>query len=73
MLSYCLKCKKILSVLIQEFLELVMVEQWYYQNVLYLVIKKSKFVKNQEAKGLLSSLGLKTSLSKILLLGDVLF
>ena len=35
--------------------------------------KKSKFVKNQEAKGLLNSLGLKTSLSKIPLLGDVLF
>ena len=27
MLSYCLKCKKILRVLIQEFLQLVMVEQ----------------------------------------------
>ena len=35
--------------------------------------KKSKFIKNQEAKGLLSSLGLKTSLSKISLLGDILF
>ena len=34
--------------------------------------KKSKFIKNQEAKGLLSSLGLKTSLSKIPLLRDVL-
>ena len=35
--------------------------------------KKSKFIKNQEAKGLLSSLGIRTSLSKISLLGDVLF
>ena len=35
--------------------------------------KKSKFIKNQEAKGLLSSLGLKTPLSKVPLLGDVLF
>ena len=35
--------------------------------------KKSKFIKSQEAKGLLSSLGLKTPLSKIPLLGDVLF
>ena len=33
--------------------------------------KKSKFIKNQEAKRILSSLGLKTPLSKILLLGDV--
>ena len=31
--------------------------------------KKSKFIKKQEASWLLSSLGLKTPLSKILLLG----
>ena len=36
-------------------------------------IKKSRFVKEQEAKGLLSSLGLKTRLSKISLFGDILF
>ena len=35
--------------------------------------KKSKFITNQEAKGLLSSLGLKTPLNKIPLLDDVLF
>ena len=35
-------------------------------------IKKSKFVKKQEAKGLLSNLGIKTPLSKISLL-NVLF
>ena len=35
--------------------------------------KKSKFIKKQEAKGLLSSLGIRTPLSKIPLLGDVLF
>ena len=35
--------------------------------------KKSKFIKNKEAKGLLSSLGLKTPLNKIPLLGNVLF
>ena len=32
-----------------------------------------KFIKNQEAKGLLSSLGITTPLSKSPLLGDVLF
>ena len=37
------------------------------------VSKKSKFIKKQEAKGLLSNLGIKTPLSKIPLLGDVLF
>ena len=35
-------------------------------------IKKSRFVKEQEAKGLLSNLGIKTALSKIPLL-NVLF
>ena len=34
--------------------------------------KKSKFIKKQEAKGILSSLGMKKPLSKIPLLGDVL-
>ena len=44
-----------------------MVEQSYYQNVQYVIVK------NQEAKGLLSKLGIKTPLSKILILGDILF
>ena len=35
--------------------------------------KKSRFMKEKEAKGILSSLGLKTPLSKILLFGDILF
>ena len=35
--------------------------------------KKSKFINKQEAKGLLSNLGIITPLSKILILGDVLF
>ena len=35
--------------------------------------KKSKFIKEQEAKGLLSNLGLRTPLSKIPVLGDILF
>ena len=34
--------------------------------------KKSRFIKNQEAKGLLSKLGIKTSLSKIPILGNIL-
>ena len=35
--------------------------------------KKSKFIKEKEASGLLSSLGIKTSLSKIPLLASLLF
>ena len=49
-----------------------MVEQCYNQNALYAVVKKIRFMKEQEAKGLLSSLGLKTPLSKIPLLSDIL-
>ena len=33
--------------------------------------KKSRFIKNQEAKGLLSNLGIKTPLSKVPILGDI--
>ena len=36
-------------------------------------IKTSRFIKNQEAKDLLSNLGIRTSLSKVPILGDILF
>ena len=39
----------------------------------YVAVKKSRFIKNQEAKGLLSNLGIKTPLRKVPLLGDILF
>ena len=35
--------------------------------------KKSRFIKNQEAKGLLSNLGVRTPLSKVPMLGYILF
>ena len=35
--------------------------------------KKSKFIKEQQAKGLLSNLSIRTPLNKIPLLGDILF
>ena len=35
--------------------------------------KKLRFIKNQEAKGLLSNLGVTTPLSKVPILGDILF
>ena len=35
--------------------------------------KKSRFIKNQVAKGLLSNLCIRTPLSKVPLLGDILF
>ena len=35
--------------------------------------KKSRFIKNQEAKGLLSNLGVRTPFSKVPILGDIFF
>ena len=35
--------------------------------------KKSRFIKNQEAKGLLSNLGIRTPLIKVPSLGNILF
>ena len=35
--------------------------------------RKSKFIKKQDAKGLLSKLGIKTPLSNVPVLGDILF
>ena len=35
--------------------------------------KKSRFIKHQQAKGLLSTLSVRIPLSKVLLLGDFLF
>ena len=37
------------------------------------VSKKSRFIKDQGAEGLLSNLGVRTPLSKVLVLGDILF
>ena len=38
-----------------------------------MIVKHQRFIKQQEAIDILSSLGLKTPLSKILLLGEILF
>ena len=35
--------------------------------------KKSRFIKNQEVKGLLSNVGIRTPLNKVPILGDILF
>ena len=35
--------------------------------------KKSRFIKNQKAKGLLINLGVRTPLSKVPILGEILF
>ena len=40
---------------------------------IWLVVKKTRFIKKQEAIGILCNLGLKTPLSKVPLFGDILF
>ena len=58
----------------------ILTQKWLEQKITLIMqakcpvcgIKKSRFVKEQEAKGLLSNLGIKTPLSKIPLL-NVLF
>ena len=72
MLSYCLKRKKILNVN-PTVSTTSNGRTMILSKCAICGSKKSTFIKNQEAKGLLSSLGLKTPLSKIPLLGDVLF
>ena len=41
-----------------------MAKQFDYQNVLYVVVKNPNLLKKKEASGILSSLGLRTPLSK---------
>ena len=50
-----------------------MVKQWYYLNAQYVVVKNQDLLKIKKKKGLLSNLGLRTPLSKVPLLGDILF
>ena len=70
--SYCLKFKKYTKNINPQILVLVMVKWWYYRNVQYAVVKNQNLLKKQ-AKGLLSKLGNETPLSKVPLLGDILF
>ena len=72
MKSYYLKCRKDTENINPKFQEKVTIEQWYYHIVKYLEVKKSRFIKSQEAKGLLSNWGIKTPLSKAPIYDDIL-
>ena len=71
MQSYCLKCKK--NTEIQEFQKQPTVKKMMLSKCAICGSKKSKFIKEQQAKGLLGNLGIRTPLNKIPLLGDILF
>ena len=73
MLSYCLKCRKNTEsknprVVRTENRRIVLLSKCAVFNS-----KKVKFIKEQEARGLLSSLGIRRPLSQISLLGPSLF
>ena len=73
MSSYCLKCRKKIENIKQQISRTCNGKTMILLNCAIYSIKKSKFIKKQEANGLLSSLAIKTSLSKIPLLGNVCF
>ena len=69
MLSYCLKCKKSTESINPKVSKTSNLKAMILSTCAICNSKKS----NQQAKGLLSNLGLKTPLNKIPVLGDILF
>ena len=73
MLTYCLRCKKDTESVDSKVLKTKNGRTMLSSKCAVCGSKKSRFLKEQEAKGLLSSLGLATPLNKIPLLSDILF
>ena len=73
MLSYCLKCKRNTESNNPKVLKTTNGKAIILSTCAICGSKKSKFIKKQEAKGLLSNLGLTTLLDKTPVLGDILF
>ena len=73
MKTYCVKCRKNTENLNSKIFKAKNGRLIMQSNCAECGIKKSRFVKEQEAKGLLDRLRLKTRLSKILLFGDIFF
>ena len=73
MKSYCLKCRKDTENINPKISKTSNGRRILLSKCAIWNSKKSKFIKNQEAKGLLSNLGIRTPLSKVPILGDILF
>ena len=73
MLLYCLKCKKNTERINPKVLKTTNGKTMILSKCAICGSKKSKFIKEQQAKGLLSNLGLRTPLNKFPVLGDILF
>ena len=73
MKSYCLKCRKDIENINPKVSNTSNGKAIILSKCAKCGSKKSRFIKNQEVKGLLSNLGLRTPLSKVPILGDILF
>ena len=73
MLSYCLKCKRNTESINPKVSKTTNCKAMILSTCAICGIKKSKFIEQQEAKGLFGNLGLRTPLNKIPVLGDILF
>ena len=73
MLSYCFKCRRNTKSMNPKVSKTINGKAIILSTCAICGSKKSKFIKEQEAKGLLSSLGLRTPLNEIPVLGDILF
>ena len=73
MLSYCLKCKKNTESINPKISKTTNGKTIILSKCAVCGSKKSKFIKEQQAKGLLNNLGIRTPLNKIPLLGDIFF
>ena len=71
--SYCLKCKKHAKNVNPQVFSTNNGKLMILSKCAICGSRKSKFINKQEASGLLSKLGIKTPLSKIPVLGDILF
>ena len=73
MKSYCLKCRKDTENINPRVSKTSNNRTMVLSKCAICGSKKSRFIKNQEAKGRLSNLGIRISLSKVTLLGHILF
>ena len=73
MKSYCLNCRKDTENINPRVSKTSNNRTMVLSKCVVCGSKKSRFIKNQEAKGLFSNLGIKTRLSKVPILGDILF
>ena len=73
MKSYCLKCKKDAENINPTVSKTSNGRTMLLSNCAICSSKKSRFIKNGEAKGLLRNFGIRTPLSKAPILGDILF